>query len=219
MKNKVPKLRFPEFSGEWEEKKLGEICKINGRIGFRGYTVKDLVTKDEGALSISPSNINEHIFKIKQENTYISLFKYEESPEIKIYNNDIVFVKTGSTVGKVALIKNLNIKATLNPQLVVLKNLLVNNLFLYSILISKHIQNQVIGSSGGGVVPTLTQKDMAKYSLNITLNKKEQEKIASFLSEVDTKIEKLEKKKELLSQYKKGMMQKLFSQKLRFKDE
>ena len=43
---------------EWKEYRLGDVCEVFGRIGFRGYTTKDLVeTKEEGAISLSPSNI------------------------------------------------------------------------------------------------------------------------------------------------------------------
>ena len=43
---------------EWKEVRLGDICTIVGRIGFRGYTAKDLVdSPDKGAISLSPTNI------------------------------------------------------------------------------------------------------------------------------------------------------------------
>ena len=121
--SKTPKLRFKEFSGDWKQVKIGDVSKISGRIGFRGYTTADIVKKEYGALSLSPSNIvNSRLF-LDKDNTYISMEKYEESPEIMVFNNDIVFVKTGSSVGKVALVENLNEKATLNHQLVVLKDI------------------------------------------------------------------------------------------------
>ena len=95
---------------DWEVVNLGNIAKVNGRIGFRGYTVADLVPKGFGAITLSPSNIINN--QIDYSNcTYISWYKYHESPEIKVRNGDILLVKTGSTFGKSAFVKDLPEKA------------------------------------------------------------------------------------------------------------
>ena len=75
----LPQLRFPEFqdAGEWEEKKLGDVSKIYGRIGYRGYTVDDIVKKGEGAITLSPSNFIDEKINI-ESSTYISWYKYED---------------------------------------------------------------------------------------------------------------------------------------------
>ena len=65
-------------------------------------------------------------------------------------------------------------------------------------------------------VANLPASDILKFSHRLPI-KQEQEKIASFLNQVDTKIEQLIKKEQLLQQYKKGVMQKIFNQEIRFK--
>ena len=86
--------------------------------------------------------------------------------------------------------------------------------FVFYLLIKTNLNKLVFGSGQ----PLITGGQLK--SLRIFIPKpEEQQKIASFLSSVDKKIEQLGKKKKLLEQYKKGMMQKLFTQQIRFKDE
>ena len=134
--------------------RLRDICTIKGRIGYRGYTKQDLVEKGQGAISLSPSNIIGDKLSY-EKSTYISWPKYEESPEIMVYPGDIVFCKTAS-VGKTALVEGLPEKATLNPQLVVLKGISCFNKFLYYYLLSDAFKEEVRNITGGTAVPTLS---------------------------------------------------------------
>jgi len=197
---------------DWEIKNIGSICEIYGRIGFRGYTVKDIMPKEEGAITISPSNIQEGKMDFSRC-TYISWFKYEESPEIKIYNGDILLVKTGSTFGKTAIIKDLYEKATINPQLVVLKNIKVDNVFLGYIMAYKVVQNQIKSTIVGGAIPTLSQQLVANYKIPLPPTKSEQTAIATVLSDADALISSLEKLIEKKRNIKQGAMQELLKPK------
>lgn len=205
-------LRFKDDEGrdypEWEEKKLGEICEVVGRIGFRGYTVDDIVSDPkDGALSLSPSNITEQKLTLDKK-TYISKEKYEESPEIKVYNGDIVFVKTAS-IGKLALISNLDEDATINPQLCIFKNIKIDNKYFYYLLTTDYIQRQINRDIGGGVLNTLTQASIKDYRIVYPCIN-EQLKIGSVLSSIDSKIEKEQEKLDSLNEYKKGLLQQMF---------
>ena len=207
----VPALRFPEFSGEWERCALAEICNIVGRIGFRGYTIQDIVDKGTGAIALSPSNITDNRLSYDKDNTYISYFKYEESPEIKVFVGDIVFVKTGSTVGKVAYVDNILCETTLNPQLVVLKKIKCNSFLLGQILSASKFQNAIKRITVGGAVPTLSQNEMGKISVSIP-QKMEQKKIATLFHLIDERISVQNKIIDKLETLIKGIRHKVFRQ-------
>ena len=70
---------------DWEVTTLSKVCHIFGRIGFRGYTIADIVTPNNGAISISPTNIVNGKMDYSKC-TYISWYKYEESEEMIGYD-------------------------------------------------------------------------------------------------------------------------------------
>lgn len=209
----VPELRFPEFkdSGEWGLKMLGELAEIKGRIGYRGYTVEDIVKKGEGAITLSPSNIDDDGSLNFEKSTYISWEKYEESPEIMLQEGFTVLVKTAS-VGKTALVKKLPEKATINPQFVVLKPIQIDPVFLSFIISHSNIQKQVKDNVGAGAIPNLSQENISKFEVFTPPDKekKEQQKIADCLSSLDELITAHNQKLEALQSHKKGLMQHLF---------
>jgi type I restriction enzyme S subunit len=228
-KNKklIPELRFPEFvkEGEWIESLLGSEAEIKGRIGYRGYTVADIVEKGKGAITLSPSNFDENGRLKFEKCTYITWEKYEESPEIMLEVGQTVLVKTAS-VGKTAYVESLPEKATVNPQIVVLTPKKIFNRFLANSVAHQNTQIQINNCVGAGAIPNISQEIISKLKILVPPDKerKEQQKIASCLSSLDEVIVAHSQKLDLLKDHKKGLMQNLFPQegetlpKYRFKE-
>ena len=181
---------------EWEVSKLEQYVDIFGRIGFRGYTTNDIVNEGEGAISYSPSNIIDYSV-IDNNNTYISWSKYDESPEIQIKTGDVLYVKTGSSYGKTGIVNKLSNKATINPQLVVLKPKKNTDSRLINYFLNSSVgkeQSELI--VGGSTIPTITQESIKKMIFP-KMSFEEQQKIADFL---DKKTAQLDKAKALLEE-------------------
>ena len=212
-KTEIPSIRFRGFDDAWEQRKLGEVIRLNGRIGFRGYTEKDIVTKDDGGvLTFSPTNIVDNKLTTNCKNTYITRFKYDESPEIKIHNGDILFVKTGATLGKSALVTGLSEDATLNPQVVVMRTNNLNVEFLSAMLVTNAIISQVNSAKIGGAIPTLTETRIKDFDVAIPISEAEKEQIGQFFSQLDHRITLHQRKFEKLTNVKKSMLEKMFPQ-------
>ena len=173
----------------WEQRKLKHVVELRGRIGFRGYTEKDIISKEQGGiLTFSPTNIIDDQITFNCKNTYITKTKYDESPEIKIINGDILFVKTGSTLGKSALVMGLLEDATINPQIVLMRPKEINPEFLANMMINNDIMVQVRRSKIGGAVPTLTETNIKEFDIFIPTEKDELNKIGNIFKNINQLI-------------------------------
>lgn len=186
---------------------LGNCCEIKGRIGFRGYTREDQVQKGNGAISLSPGNIIDSHMDYT-DCTYITWVKYNESPEIMVFENDIILCKTAS-VGKIALIKDLPCKSTINPQLVVLKNISINSKFLFYILDSERLQNEIKALAGIGSVPNVSQAKLNNIKIPVPPLAKQQEivaKLDKFEEMISTLKRELELRKKQYEYYREKLL-------------
>lgn len=208
-KMNVPELRFKEFCGEWEEKKLG------GLGSFQGGGTPDTTEEKywHGTIPwISSSDLIDNDLKNIKISRYINEISVKESAAKLIPKDSILFVSRVG-VGKLAIAHTDLCTSQDFTNLALKKD---NSYFVgYCFLANKTL---LLRYSQGTSIKGFTTNDIKTLKLHIP-SKPEQEKIASFLSSVDTKIEQLTKKKTLLEQYKKGVMQKIFSQEIRFRDD
>ena len=193
-----------EIPEDWEVKRLKFLVSLFGRIGFRGYSTTDLVQEGEGAITLSPSNMKNHEMDYSKC-SYLSWEKYYESPEIMISNGDILFVKTGSTYGKTALVNGLTKEATINPQILVIKNIKCNNIFLSFSLQTNYIKSQVELSVIGGTIPTISQQKIGDYYIvlpNIEIQNSIVKRINEMVKPLDSSISQCNKMISLLQERK-----------------
>ncbi len=153
-----------EIPEHWDVKATKTIATLVGRIGFRGYSTQDIVNEEEGAISLSPSNMRNG--RIRWENsTYVSWDKYYESPEIMIERGDCVMVKTGSTFGKVSYCNEVEYPATINPQLMLFKRTAGNSKWLFYVLFCTGFQYEISLLNKGSTIPTITQDSVGRLGV------------------------------------------------------
>ncbi|HHA5973817.1 TPA: restriction endonuclease subunit S [Staphylococcus aureus] len=205
-KKNVPELRFPGFEGEWEEKKLGKVAKIyDGTHQTPKYT-------NEGIKFLSVENI-----KTLNSSKYISEEAFEKEFKIRPEFGDILMTRIGD-IGTPNIVSS-NEKFAYYVSLALLKTKNLNSYFLKNLILSSSIQNELWRKTLHVAFPKkINKNEIGKIKINYP-KKQEQQKIGQFFSKLDRQIELEEQKLELLQQQKKGYMQKIFSQELRFKDE
>ena len=212
--NKVPVLRFPEFSGEWELKKLSNVCnKIMDGTHFspksQGGTKKYLTSKN-----IRNNGLDFSICNYISDEEHQKIYK-----KCPVKLGDVLLTKDGANTGN-CCINTLSEEFSLLSSVAVLsgKEKILNNVFLLQLLQSSRGIKEIKISMTGQAIARITLEKINQFKFTFP-QFQEQTKIANFLTEIDTKIEKFTQKKQLLERYKKGVMQQLFSQSLRFKDD
>ena len=209
----VPKLRFKEFDGDWKIKKLGNSFNL-----ISGYAFPSSASVDKGAkwLKIADVGIQE---MTPSSLSYLPHEFLEKYPQFIVSKDDYVIALTRPILNKklkIAKVGNSYDGALLNQRVAKIQTNENDLGFIYSLLQKSKTVEELENSISGTDPPNLSLNDVKDIRLGFP-SIEEQTKIASFLSAVDEKINQLTQKHQLLSQYKQGMMQKLFSQQIRFK--
>ncbi|MGI3316456.1 restriction endonuclease subunit S [Staphylococcus chromogenes] len=209
----VPELRFPEFEGEWEEKKLGDIASFS-----KGKSLSKKDISENGVACILYGEL------YTKYNAFIdeiySKTSVDKSTLVQGKENQILIPSSGETSEDIATASCLvsNKVVYIGGDINIITPKKDKGRFI-SLSLNSVNKNEIAKFAQGKSVVHLYNDHLKKTKIKIPNNLNEQEKIGTFFSKLDRQIELEEEKLELLEQQKKGYMQKIFSQELRFKDE
>ncbi|MEQ8624626.1 MAG: restriction endonuclease subunit S [Vicingaceae bacterium] len=213
-KELVPELRFKEFSPKWNISSINKIFAIKN-----GYAFSSSNSQACGTRWIKIADVG--IGRVKNDSlSYLPNSFLEDHENYILKEGDYVVALTRPILNgrlKIARIDKFASNSLLNQRVGKIES--ENDLeFIFQRLNDNSLIRKIEVLISGSDPPNLSPKDIKSIRLAIPLLS-EQQKIASFLSAIDKRIALLEKKKALLEQYKKGVLQQIFSQEIRFKDE
>ncbi|MCD9059921.1 restriction endonuclease subunit S [Staphylococcus chromogenes] len=209
----VPELRFPEFEGEWEEKKLGDIASFS-----KGKSLSKKDISENGVACILYGEL------YTKYNAFIdeiySKTSVDKSTLVQGKENQILIPSSGETSEDIATASCLvsNKVVYIGGDINIITPKKDKGRFI-SLSLNSVNKNEIAKFAQGKSVVHLYNDHLKKTKIKIPNNLNEQEKIGTFFSKLDRQIELEEQKLAKLEEQKKGYMQQIFSQELRFKDE
>jgi len=213
MKDREPKLRFQNFTKQWKETTLDAIADWKS-----GGTPSKNISEYWGgeipwisAASMSGKYLNKSLRTLTKKGVDSGSRIAPKGSLLLLVRGSMLFNKVPVGIAEVDVAFNQDLKSLLLKEG-------IDNHFLYNWFIySQHkLMNKVVGTGiGAGKLDT---QELKNFQIRIP-SLVEQQKIASFLISVDKRIQLLKQKKEKLETYKNGVMQQLFSQEVRFKQE
>ncbi|TBW91169.1 restriction endonuclease subunit S [Staphylococcus hominis] len=211
----TPELRFPEFENDWKIVKLQELLSFNNGINA-SKNQYGVGRKFINVLDILNNNFITY-------NNIIGKVDVSEKVELnnKVEHGDMLFLRSSETREEVGLANTyLDNKYALFGGFVIRGKRIkeYSPLFLKETLNKPRTRYEIGVAAGGSTRFNVSQNILKNVTLYLP-ELEEQRKISNFFSKLDRQIELEEEKLELLEQQKKGYMQKIFSQELRFKDE
>ncbi len=209
----VPKLRFEGYNEEWKKIKLGEhlnICR-----GASPRPIEKYITMQSNGINwikIGDISPKENVIKTTKEK-----ITEEGAKHSRYVRKGDLILSNSMSFGRPYI---LEIDGCIHDGWLLIQDLekLFDKKYLCYLLDSDTVKHQYRKYAAGGVVINLNSELVRSVSVFIP-KVQEQEKIASFLTLIDKKIEKQKELIELLKKYKRGLLSQIFSQKLRFKDD
>ena len=207
----TPKLRFPEFKDNWKLVRLNEVASL-----VNGLTYDPSMICDEGILVLRSSNVQNGILTYA-DNVFVDVTDYNSVKEGDV----LMCVRNGSRslIGKTAVIDKAAAGLAFGAFMVVVRSKSIENQSFLSQVFQTNIFFRDVHRNLGATINSINNSSLNKFQFGIPSNTTETKKLGSFFELLSYKINLLTKKKEALETYKKGLMQKIFSQELRFKRE
>ena len=172
-------------SSSWPLGTLGDDVRIQGRIGWKGYKTSDL--RDSGPLVVGGANVKSRPYIDRTGIKHLSREKFDESPEIKLKEGDVLLVTRGNLADAAYVDASIG-EATINPSVIILAEFKGDPKYLYYYLASPVGRENVLSLSSGSSVPAIYQAHVKKLQYPKP-PLAEQKAIAAVLGALDDKIE------------------------------
>ena len=205
MRNK-PRIRFKGFTEDWEQRKLRNL--LEQPITDGPHETPELY--NSGITFISVDAIVDNKIDFTKMRGYISK-EYDDicAKKYKPQINDVYLVKSGATIGKVAIVDTYDDFNIWSPLAAMRCGSITNPYFLYILLQTQDLQSQVFNKASHGTQPNLSMRQLEQFTCKVP-KIEEQKLISRFLKQLDDIITLHQRKLEKLKLAKKALLQKLF---------